>query len=64
MIGAITGSSIPLALALQHLWQYGVLAAAALWLLVARRGPVSALLGAGALGIAAALIGLPVACGC
>ena len=64
VIGAITGSSIPLALALQHLWQYGVLAAAALWLLVARRGPVSALLGAGALGIAAALIGLPVACGC
>ena len=60
VIGAITGSAIPLALALQHLWQCGVLAAAAVWLLAARRGVVSALLGAGALGVAAALIGWPV----
>ncbi|WP_431682654.1 chromate efflux transporter [Kitasatospora sp. KL5] len=60
VIGAIAGSALPLALALQHPWQYAVLAAAALWLLAARRGVVSGLLGAGALGIAAALAGLPV----
>ena len=60
VIGAITGSAIPLALALQHLWQYGVLTAAAVWLLAVRRGVVGTLLGAGALGITAALIGWPV----
>ncbi len=60
VIGAITGSAIPLATALQHPWQYGVLAAAGLWLLAARRGVVSALLGAAALGIAAATAGWPV----
>jgi chromate transporter len=61
VVGAIAGSAIPLAMALQHPWQYGVLAAAATWLLLARRGVVSALLGAAALGIAAALAGWPVA---
>lgn len=61
VIGAITGSAIPLSLALQHPWQYTVLAAAALWLLAAHRGVVSTLLGAGALGVAAALAGFPVA---
>ncbi|MDH6132260.1 chromate transporter [Kitasatospora sp. MAA4] len=61
VIGAIAGSSIPLALALQHAWQLGVLAAAAVWLLAARRGVVSALLGAGLLGAVAALAGWPVA---
>jgi len=60
VIGAIAGSAIPLALALQHLWQLGVLAVAALWLLAARRDVVSALLGAGAIGAAAALVGWPV----
>ncbi|MDJ0346213.1 chromate transporter, partial [Streptomyces sp. PH10-H1] len=60
VIGAITGSAIPLAMALQHLWQYGVLAAAAVWLPAARRGVVSALLAAGALGVAVALAGWPV----
>ncbi|MFG2794755.1 chromate efflux transporter [Streptomyces sp. NPDC048419] len=60
VIGAIAGSAIPLALALQHAWQFGVLAAAALWLLAARRGVVTALLGAGVLGVIAALIGWPV----
>ncbi|WP_433565906.1 chromate efflux transporter [Nocardia sp. CA-151230] len=60
VIGAIAGSAIPLALALHHLWQFAVLAAAAVWLLAARRGVVSALLGAGALGVAAALAGWPV----
>ncbi|MFJ7244357.1 chromate efflux transporter [Kitasatospora sp. NPDC098652] len=57
VIGAIAGSAIPLALALRHGWQFGVLAAAALWLLAARKGVVSALIGAGVLGVAAAMAG-------
>ncbi|MDH6115514.1 chromate transporter [Kitasatospora sp. MAP12-15] len=61
VIGAIAGSSIPLALALEHAWQFGVLGAAAVWLLAARRGVVTALLGAGLLGAVAALAGWPVA---
>jgi chromate transporter len=60
VIGAIAGSAIPLALALQHGWQYGVLTLAACWLLAARRGVVTALVGAGALGVAAGLAGWPV----
>jgi len=59
VIGAIIGSAIPLALALQHIWQFVILAAAALWLPVARRGVVGTLLGAGILGVGAALAGLP-----
>ncbi|MFE3189681.1 chromate transporter [Nocardia sp. NPDC059240] len=59
-IGAIAGAAIPLGLALHHLWQFAVLAAAALWLLAARRGVVSALLGAGVVGVAAAAAGLPI----
>jgi len=60
VIGAIAGSAIPLALALQHAWQFAVLAAAAVWLLAARRGVVSALLGAGVLGATVVLAGWPV----
>lgn len=60
VIGAIAGSAIPLALALRHAWQFGVLAAAALWLLAARRSAVSALLIAGCLGALAALIHWPI----
>jgi chromate transporter len=59
-IGAIAGSAIPLALTLGHLWQLAVLGLAAVWLLVLRRGVVSALLGAAALGVAAALVHWPV----
>jgi chromate transporter len=59
VIGAIAGAAIPLAAALEHLWQYGVLAAAAGWLLLVRRGVVSTLLGAALLGAAAALAGWP-----
>jgi chromate transporter len=59
-IGAIAGSAVTLGLALTHPWQFGVLAAAAVWLLVLRRGVVSALVGAGVLGVAGALAGLPV----
>ena len=54
VIGAITGSAIPLALALSHTWQYVLLPAAALWLLAARRGVVSTLLLAAACGAIAA----------
>jgi chromate transporter len=49
VIGAIAGSAVPLALALQHAWQYAILAAAAAWLLCA-----------GALGVLAVVVGLPV----
>ncbi len=60
VIGAIAGSSIPLGLALGHLWQLGVLGAAALWLLKLRKGVVVAIVGAGALGVVAALAGASV----
>ena len=60
VIGAIAGSSIPLGLAYQHLWQIPVLAGALLWLFVIRRGVVSGLLIAGAVGVILALAGVPV----
>jgi chromate transporter len=59
-IGAIAGATIPLALALSHLWQLAVLGLAAGWLIALRRGVVSTLLGAAALGVLAALAGAPV----
>jgi chromate transporter len=58
-IGAIAGAAIPLGLALGHLWQLGVLALAAGWLTGLRKGVVAALIGSGALGVIAALAGLP-----
>ena len=59
-IGAVAGSALLLGLSLSHLWQIPILAASAIWLLVLRRGVVTALAAAGILGIAAALAGLPV----
>jgi len=59
-IGAIAGVSIPLALALNHLWQLGVLGLALVWLLVFRRRVVLTLIGSGALGVIAMLAGAPV----
>ncbi len=59
-IGAIAGSAIPLGLALDHVWQVGVLAAAAVWLLLLRRNVVIGLVAAGIVGVAASLAGLPV----
>jgi chromate transporter len=59
-IGAIAGSSVPLALSLAHLWQLGILLLAAGWLLAARRAVVPGLLAAAALGAIAALAGAPV----
>jgi len=58
-IGAILGSAIPLAGALTETWQFLVLAAAAIALLLARRGVVTVLLGAGAIGTIVALAGAP-----
>ncbi|HEX8752607.1 MAG TPA: chromate efflux transporter [Solirubrobacterales bacterium] len=56
-IGAIVGSAVPLALAISEPWQAAVLAAAAVALLLARRGVVATLLGAGAIGAVLGLLG-------
>jgi chromate transporter len=56
-IGAILGAAVTLAGALHRDWQFGVLAAAAVALLVLRRGVVQTLLGAAAVGVIAALAG-------
>ncbi|MGO9912785.1 MAG: chromate transporter [Acidimicrobiales bacterium] len=58
-IGAIAGASVQLALGLAHLWQFGLLAVAAVWLLALRKGVVVALVAAGLIGLAAALAGAP-----
>jgi chromate transporter len=59
VIGAIAGSSIPLARELGHVWQFGVLGLGFFWLFAFRRGVVTALLGGGALGVVAVLAGAP-----
>jgi chromate transporter len=59
-IGAIAGAAVPLALGLNHLWQAAVLAAAAVWLVAFRRGVVTAIVGAAALGVITFLAGGPV----
>ena len=59
-IGAIAGAAIPLLLALAHLWQVAVLAVAAGWLIGLRRGVVTGILGAAALGVLTYLAGGPV----
>ncbi len=59
-IGAIAGAAIPLGDSLAHLWQIGMMAAAAFWLIGLRRPVVSAILAAGAIGAMAALAGAPV----
>jgi chromate transporter len=58
-IGAILGSAVPLALALEEPWQWAVLAAAAVSLLVLRRGVVATLLAAGLVGAVAVVAGAP-----
>ncbi|HTT94998.1 MAG TPA: chromate efflux transporter [Solirubrobacterales bacterium] len=58
-IGAILGSAVPLAGALSEAWQFVVLGLAAIALLLARRGVVSVLLAAGAIGATVALTGAP-----
>jgi chromate transporter len=59
-IGAIAGSSIPLALSLGHLWQFVMLVGAALWLAIRRRDVVAVLLAAGLAGAVAAVSGFPI----
>ena len=56
-IGAILGTAVPLARALDEPWQYGILAAAAALLFILRRGVVLTLLAAGAAGVVIALAG-------
>ena len=58
-VGAILGSAVPLGVALDHWWQAGVLAGAAVLLFVVRRGTLVTLLAAGAAGTVAALLGAP-----
>jgi chromate transporter len=58
-LGAILGSAIPLAAALQEAWQVALLGGAAIALLAARLGVVATLVSAGAVGVVAALSGAP-----
>jgi chromate transporter len=58
-IGAILGSALPLALAIEEPWQYAVLGGAAVLLLALRRGVVLTLLAAGSAGVVVALAGGP-----
>lgn len=59
-VGAIFGSAIPLAAALDEAWQFGLLAAAAVALLVGRLGIVTTLVATGAIGAIGALAGAPI----
>ena len=59
-IGAIAGSAVVLASGLQHWWQWLVLAGAAAWLVLLRRGVVLGLIGAAMVGVVAALAGAAV----
>jgi chromate transporter len=59
-VGAIMGSAFPLTASIAQTWQYFVLAAAAVALLVLRRGIVQTLLAAGVVGVVVALLGGPV----
>jgi chromate transporter len=58
-IGAILGAAIPLALAMSEAWQFAVLGAAAVALLVLRRGVLVTLLAAALCGLVAAQLGAP-----
>jgi chromate transporter len=58
-IGAILGSAVTLAGALHQGWQFAVLGAAAVALLIVRWGVVQTLVGAGAVGVVLALAGVP-----
>jgi chromate transporter len=56
-IGAILGAAIPLTIALKEWWQFVLLGAAAVALLIARRGVVQTLVVTGVIGAAIALAG-------
>ncbi|MBW4721928.1 chromate efflux transporter [Saccharothrix obliqua] len=55
-VGAIAGSAVPLAWSLHVPWQFALLAAALVWLLVLRRGVVTALLVSGVAGAVIAVL--------
>jgi chromate transporter len=57
-IGAIAGAAVTLGFGLTHLWQVAVLAGAIGWLVLLRRGVVSAILASAAVGMILALAGL------
>jgi chromate transporter len=57
-IGAIAGAAVTLGFGLTQLWQVAVLAGAIGWLVLLRRGVVSAILTAAAIGVIIALAGL------
>jgi chromate transporter len=59
-IGAIAGASIPLALAIAHVWQVEILAGALVLIVGLRRSVVLTLVGAGVLGAVGAALGLPI----
>ena len=59
-IGAIAGASIPLALAIAHVWQVFVLVGAFVLIVGLRRNVVLVLVGAGVIGALGAALGLPV----
>lgn len=58
-VGAILGAAVSLASALSDPWQAGILAAAAIALLLLRRGVVETLVAAGVLGVIVTLAGAP-----
>jgi chromate transporter len=58
-IGAIIGVAIPLAVALEEVWQYGLLVVAAIALFALRRSVVVTLVGAGMVGAIATTLGAP-----
>ena len=58
-IGAIFGSAIPLARAISQTWQFGVLLGAGVVLLALRRGVVTTLVAAAAVGVIVAAVGGP-----
>jgi chromate transporter len=62
-IGAIGGSAILLAAELTVWWQFVILGLAAAWLLALRRGVVTALVGAAALGLLATALGWSISSG-
>jgi chromate transporter len=59
-IGAILGSAIPLAVALEHVWQFVVLGLATMWVVVLRRGVVVVLLGSALVGVGVLVFGGPI----
>lgn len=58
-IGAILGAAVPLALALDETWQFGILVGACLWVVVFKRNTTIAIAAAGVVGLVAVALGAP-----